>query len=61
MTETRTAQNPKPMSVLEQFVKLDRQRRRQELAENIWHGLLLAIFVTALVVCAVTFACAAMC
>ena len=48
-------------SVLEQLARIEKARRRQETADAIFHGLLLALFVTALVVCAVTFACAAMC
>jgi len=48
MTETRNANNPKPVSVLEQFVKLDRQRRRQELAESLFHFFLLVVFGLAL-------------
>ena len=48
-------------SVLEQLARIEKVRRRQETADAIFHGLLLALFVTALVVCAVTFACATMC
>ena len=48
MTETRTSQNPKPLSVLEQMARIERQRSRQELAENIFHAILLVVFGLAL-------------
>ena len=45
-------------SVLQQLAQIRRQQQRQELAEAVFHGLLLAVFAVALVVMAVTFVCA---
>ena len=54
MTEVRTEQNPKPLSVLEQLDRVERQRRRGELAEAVVHGLLAAAFAVAAGVIAVS-------
>ena len=54
MTEVRTEQNPKPLSVLEQFERINRLRKRNELAEAIVHGLLAAAFAVAAGVIAVS-------
>ena len=54
MTEVRTEQNPKPLSVLEQLDRVERQRRRGELAEAVVHGLLAAAFAVAAGVIAIS-------
>ena len=54
MTEIRTTQNPKPLSVLEQLDKIERMRKRGELANAIVHGLLAATFALAAGVIAVS-------
>lgn len=54
MTETRTPQNPKPLSVLEQLDRIARQRKRGELAEAVVHGLLAAAFAVAAGVIAIS-------
>ena len=48
-------------SVLEQLARIDRARRSKETADAVFKGVLLAVFVVALVTICVTFACAAMC
>lgn len=54
MTEIRTENNPKPLSVLEQIDRIERQRKRGELAEAVVHGLLAAAFAVAVGVMAVS-------
>ena len=54
MTETRDSNNPLPLSVLEQFERINRLRKRNELAEAIVHGLLAAAFAVAAGVIAVS-------
>lgn len=61
MTETRDKNNPRPLSVLEQLERIERVRRQKATAEAVVKGILLAVFVAALVTVCVTFACAAMC
>ena len=46
-------------SVLHQLARINAGRRRRETAEAIFHGILLAVFVTALVIFGVCFAGAA--
>ena len=54
MTETRDSNNPLPLSVLEQLERIERQRKRGELANAIVHGLLAATFALAAGVIAVS-------
>ena len=54
MTETRDSNNPLPLSVLEQLERIERQRKRGELANAIVHGLLAAAFAVAAGVIAVS-------
>ena len=54
MSETRDRNNPLPLSVLEQFERINRIRKRNELAEAIVHGLLAAAFAVAAGVIAVS-------
>ena len=54
MTETRDSNNPLPLSVIEQFERINRIRRRNELAEAVVHGLLAAAFAVAAGVIAVS-------
>ena len=54
MTETRTENNPKPLSVLEQLDRIERQRKRGEFAEADVHGLLAAAFAVAAGVIAIS-------
>lgn len=54
MSETRDNNNPLPLSVLEQFERINRIRKRNELAEAVVHGLLAAAFAVAAGVIAVS-------
>ena len=54
MTETRDSNNPLPLSVLEQLERIERQRKRGELANAIVHGLLAAAFAVAAGVIAIS-------
>ena len=48
MTETRDKNNPRPLSVLEQMARIEKAKRRQDLAETIFHAFLLVVFGLAL-------------
>jgi hypothetical protein len=54
MSETRDSNNPLPLSVLEQLERIERYRKRSELANAIVHGLLAAAFALAAGVIAVS-------
>ena len=56
MTESRTANNPRPYSVLTQLARIDRARSRQQTAENFVHAVLCVCFGFALGVLAFSIA-----
>ena len=56
MTESRTAHNPKPFSVLAQLARIDRAHSRQKAAEDFCHAVLCVCFGFALGVLAFSIA-----